>query len=286
MKWTLNVNYTTVDISGTLYTDTLGYKNYKQPNIKSSKFTDRTAKWNSQYCRDNLPCEYRIISGTSMGRWQKKAGGCPDPVLTCDTGSKPIFLSINGDNQLCHRPAPFCSQCTDSHCGNWNLCDVMVCHQCYCDKNADVACAEEDFNATLGLTAFNVDAVVKYPDVKVNILSVKQIDGSWKNSGTDMASAKKGSVGVSITGNFTDNFVLDGNLLVYIQTWVEQWKTVLTVSSNPDPIIPSLFYNYFKYSIFLSAIFMDFFNQFYRRFKDEGNRPSLLKKFYQDGDIN
>ena len=31
---------------------------------------------------------------------------------------------------------------------------------------------------------------------------------------------------------------------------------------------------------------MDFFNQFYRRFKDEGNRPSLLKPFYQDGDIN
>lgn len=87
------------------------------------------------------------------------------------------------------------------------------------------------------LTAFNVEAIVKYPDVKLKVLS-----------------AKKGSVGVSITNNFTDNFVLDGKLLVSIQTWVEQWKTVKTVSGNPDPIIPTLFY---KYSVFLSAIFME-----------------------------
>lgn len=39
-----------------------------------------------------------------------------------------------------------------------------------------------------------------------------------------------------------------------METWVEQWKTVKTVSSNPDPIIPTLFY---KYSVFLSAIFME-----------------------------
>ncbi len=290
MKWTLDVNYTTVDISGTLYTDTLGYKNYKQTNIKSSKFTDRNAKWDSQYCKDYLPCEFvSTPSGPpGSGAWQKKKDGCPEPAINdaCESGTKPIFHIISGDNHLDSRPTFFCSECTDGHCGRWNICNTIVCYQCYCDKNADVACAQEDFNMTMGLTAFNVDALVKYPDVKVPVLSVKQIDGSWKNLGTDMASAKKGSVGVSINNNFTDNFVLDSKLLVSIQTWVEQWKTVKTVSSNPDPIIPTLFYKYFKYSIFLSAIFMDFFNQFYRRFKDEGNRPSLVKKFYQDGDIN
>ena len=80
MKWTLDVNYTTVDISGTLSTDTLGYKNYKETNIRSSKFTDRNAAWDSQFCKNYLPCEYVTIPGSpGSGAWQKKKGRLSRP---------------------------------------------------------------------------------------------------------------------------------------------------------------------------------------------------------------
>ena len=268
--WTNNINITKPDISGTFFSDNLVYGKFTSKTINSDGYTTSTT---------TQPCIEQTDRGGPF--WQPDDSKCPDAAVTCPADSSPLYSEKQGVLFFHTRPSFYCTSCYEGPLG-YNLCAAasFACSKCVCSKQTLVACGQQDFNNTMGLDLFDVNIVVKNATTPVKVLGVSLVDNSWKYTGTSMQTARQGNIGVHFSSNFTDNFLLTVQGAKDIVNWIEQFKTKSPPSSTPDPIVPSLIYDYFKISVITTTIFTDFVNQLYNLYTDKNNRPAQVKPVY------
>lgn len=282
-SWTIAINIIKPDIIGTFYSEKLQYGNFTDKTINSAGYTTSSS---------TQPCDLRTDKGGTF--WAPDDSKCPDAAVTCPSGSSPLYSEKQGTLDFETRaavPCPWCTGgCSECQYGplSWSLCGNLyfTCSKCICSKQTLVACGKQDFTNTMGLNLFTVNIVVKNATPPLKVLDVTLIDNSWKYTGTSMQTARKGNIGVIFSSNFTDNFLLTAKGATDIVKWIEQFKTVKPPSSTPDPIVPPLFYDYFKISVITTTIFTDFINQLYNLYTDKNNRPVQVKPVYDPTNLS
>lgn len=274
MSWSSKINITNPNISGIFYSDNLSYDNYKQQNTQSTGYTNKDGP---------VPCtQFCGAQGCTLSSNPSK---CPDAPISCPNGTSVVYSKKSGDVIFQNRASFFCSDCDPSDRTDYSICVLpFVCYKCVCNKTATMVCGTNNFQKTLNLNPFSVDVIVKEPSTKERVIDVNMVENSWTKTGNSVSTARKGNVGVNISTNFSDNFLLTADVAKSMVTWINQWSGVKS-SSTPDPLLCTLLQNYLKVSIVTSAIYTDFTNQFYIKYKDKNSRQFSVKSVYSPGDI-